>query len=151
MKAASSSFFFFFFFFSIIISEMESKYSRLTFFFVFIFLISFPSACYTGTCSYRCSSISSLIPFSFSVSRLLYHLLASSSSFYSNYPFVLSPLQLLSSNFSFYSHSSFRCFEFFSSPNIFVPILLQQRIQRTNTGNYRLPSLPPELLSSNRQ
>ena len=85
-----------------IISESESKCSRLTFFIVFIFLVSFPSAYYTGTCSYRSSSISSLISSSFSVSRLLYYLLASSSSFYSNSPFVLSPLKLLSSNFSFF-------------------------------------------------
>ena len=106
MKAV---FFFFFFFFlpssvSRIIRESESKCSRLTFFFVFIFLVSFPSAYHTGTCSYRSSSISSLISSSFSVSRLLYYLLASSSTFYSNSPFVLSPLQLLYSNFSFYSH-----------------------------------------------
>jgi hypothetical protein len=84
-----------------IISESELKCSRLSFFFVFIFLVSFPSAYYTGTCSYRSSPISSLISFSFSVSRLLYYLLTSSSSFYSNSPFVLFPLQLLSSNSRF--------------------------------------------------
>jgi hypothetical protein len=132
-----------------IISESESKCSRLTFFFVLIFLVSFPPAYYTCTCFYHSSSISSLISSSFSVSRLLYYLLVSSSSFYSNSPFVLSPLQLLSSNFSFYSHFSFRFFEFFSSPNTFVPILLQLGIQRTNTGNYCLSSLPPKLLRSN--
>lgn len=133
-----------------IISESQSTCSRLTFFFVFTFLVSFPSAYYTGICSYRSSSTPSLISSSLSVSRLLYNLLSSSSSFYSNSAFVLSPLQLLSSNFSFYSHFSFRFFEFFASPNTFVPILLQQGIQRTNIGNYRLSSLPTELLRSNR-
>ena len=155
MKAVFFFFFFFFFYFffsssvSSIISESESKCSRLTFFFVFIF-VSFPSAYYTGTYSYRSSSISSLISSYFSVSRLLYYLLSSSSPFYSNSPFVLSPLQLPSFNLSFYSHFSFRFFEFSSSPNTFVPILLQREVRRTNTGNYRLSSLPPKLLRSNR-
>lgn len=103
-----------------IIRESESKCSQLTFFLVFILLVTFPSDCYTSTCSYNSSSIFSLISSSFSVSRILYYLLSSSSSFHSNSPFVLFPLQLLSSHLSFYSHFSFRFFEFFSSPTTFI-------------------------------
>jgi hypothetical protein len=103
----------------------------------------------TGTCSYHSSSMPSLISSSFAVMSTL--LLTR--------PFVLLLFEFYFCFISFTTFSlplshfihifpSVSLHSFLLQLHLLVLILLQQGIQRTNTGDYRPSSLTPQLLRS---